>query len=84
MFVEIFFFIIFTYEIKEPALHKNFSFIVVSTHQVAGGIAEKDGQLRKGDQILSVNEFDMRQVSQEAAVNVLKVSSVYALCSTLQ
>lgn len=42
-------------------------------YQVTGGVAEKDGRLQQDDQILSVNEFDMRQVSQEEAVNVLKV-----------
>jgi len=41
--------------------------------QVRGGIAEKDGSLRQGDQILSVDNHDMRSVSQEEAVNILKV-----------
>ncbi|XP_067937557.1 multiple PDZ domain protein-like isoform X2 [Watersipora subatra] len=39
---------------------------------VPGGIAEKDGHLGQGDQILSVNEHNMRQVTQEEAVNILK------------
>ena len=38
-----------------------------------GGCAEADGVLRKGDQILAVNNDDMRSASQENAAALLKV-----------
>ena len=44
--------------------------------QVKGGVAEADGRLVQGDQILSVNGEDMRAVTQEHAAAVLKVSSL--------
>jgi len=39
---------------------------------VAGGVAEADGRLQQGDQILSVNGEDMKQATQEQAAAVLK------------
>ncbi|KAI0215440.1 Multiple PDZ domain protein [Lamellibrachia satsuma] len=39
---------------------------------VKGGVADADGRLMQGDQILSVNGEDMRDVSQEHAAAVLK------------
>jgi hypothetical protein len=38
----------------------------------AGGIADKSGNLRKGDRILSVNNIDFRGVTHEDAATVLK------------
>jgi C-terminal processing protease CtpA/Prc len=38
----------------------------------SGGVADKSGQLRKGDRILSVNNIDLRGVSHEDAVAALK------------
>jgi C-terminal processing protease CtpA/Prc len=38
----------------------------------AGGIADKSGNLRKGDRILSVNSIDFRGVTHEDAAAVLK------------
>ena len=43
--------------------------------QVKGGVADADGRLMQGDQILSVNGEDMRDVSQEHAAAVLKVGA---------
>ena len=40
---------------------------------VKGGIAEADGRLQPGDQILSVNGEDLKNASQEIAAGVLKV-----------
>ena len=39
-----------------------------------GGVAEADGRLMQGDQILAVNGEDMRNATQEYAAGVLKVS----------
>ena len=41
---------------------------------VKGGVAEADGRLLPGDQILSVNGEDLRNASQETAASVLKVN----------
>ena len=41
---------------------------------VKGGVAEADGRLQQGDQILSVNGEDMKQATQEQAAAMLKVS----------
>uniref|UniRef100_A0A8C9QXL8 PDZ domain-containing protein n=1 Tax=Scleropages formosus TaxID=113540 RepID=A0A8C9QXL8_SCLFO len=41
---------------------------------VEGGLVEMDGQLRKGDQILSVNGVDVRVSTEESVVALLKVS----------
>ena len=38
----------------------------------AGGVADKSGELRKGDRILSVNNIDFRGVTHEDAATVLK------------
>lgn len=40
----------------------------------SGGAADKSGQLRKGDQILSVNNIDLRSSNHEDAGTVLKNS----------
>ena len=44
--------------------------------QVKGGVADADCRLVQGDQILSVNGEDMRNVSQEHAAAVLKVGAI--------
>ncbi|XP_073524158.1 multiple PDZ domain protein isoform X3 [Phyllobates terribilis] len=41
---------------------------------VKGGIAETDGRLMQGDQILTVNEEDVRNATQEAVAALLKCS----------
>lgn len=41
---------------------------------VNGGVAEADGRLQPGDQILSVNGEDLSNATQEIAAGVLKVS----------
>ena len=53
---------------------------------VKGGVAEADGRLMQGDQILAVNSEDMRQSTQEYAAAVLKVSpeSKYRNINTLE
>lgn len=43
-------------------------------NQVKGGVAEQDGRLMQGDQILAVNGEDMRNSTQEYAAGVLKVN----------
>ena len=37
-----------------------------------GGVADRSGDLKKGDRILSVNNIDFRGVTHEDAANVLK------------
>ena len=37
-----------------------------------GGVADRSGELRKGDRILSVNNIDLRGASHEDAATVLK------------
>uniref|UniRef100_A0A672Q4B2 PATJ crumbs cell polarity complex component n=1 Tax=Sinocyclocheilus grahami TaxID=75366 RepID=A0A672Q4B2_SINGR len=49
---------------------------------VKGGAADLDGRLMQGDQILSVDEEDMRQASQETVAAILKMSHVSANSST--
>jgi len=44
---------------------------------VKGGVAEADGRLMQGDQILAVNGEDLTHAMQEHAATVLKVR----LCS---
>ena len=41
--------------------------------QVRGGVSEADGRLMQGDQILAVNDEDMRRATQDHAAAVLKV-----------
>ena len=41
-----------------------------------GGVAEADGRLMAGDQILQVNNEDMRNSTQEQAAAILKVTFV--------
>ena len=50
--------------------------------QVKGGVAEADGRLMQGDQILAVNSEDMRNSTQEYAAAVLKVTfaTINSLC----
>lgn len=40
---------------------------------VKGGIADTDGRLMQGDQILTVNGEDVRSANQEAVAALLKV-----------
>ncbi len=47
--------------------------ILMLVVQVKGGVAESDGRLMPGDQILQVNTEDMRNSTQEQAAAVLKV-----------
>lgn len=42
--------------------------------QVKGGVAEADGRLMHGDQILAVNGEDVRHATQEDAAALLKVA----------
>ncbi len=42
--------------------------------QVKGGVAEADGRLMPGDQILSVNGQDFRNMKQEDAATLMKVT----------
>ena len=46
---------------------------------VKGGVAEADGRLLPGDQILSVNGEDLKNATQEIAAGVLKVTMVTSL-----
>ena len=46
---------------------------MLSFLQVKGGVAEADGRLQQGDQILTVNGEDMKQATQEQAAAMLKV-----------
>ena len=46
---------------------------------VKGGVAEADGRLLPGDQILSVNGEDLKNATQEIAAGVLKVTMVMCL-----
>lgn len=41
---------------------------------VKGGIADLDGRLMQGDQILMVNGEDVRNANQEAVAALLKVA----------
>lgn len=47
-----------------------------SDWQVKGGIAEADGRLLAGDQILSVNGEDLKNATQDVAAAVLKVNYI--------
>ena len=42
--------------------------------QVKGGAADSEGSLRQGDQILKVNQEDLKEAQQEEAAALLKVS----------
>lgn len=44
---------------------------------VKGGIADADGRLMQGDQILMVNGEDVRNATQEAVAALLKVDIKY-------
>lgn len=41
---------------------------------LAGGPAERSGQLRRGDRLLAVNEVDITHATHEQAAKALKVS----------
>ena len=43
--------------------------------QVVGGSAEVNGQLMRGDQIMSVNDSDLSNAKQDQAVALLKTAS---------
>ncbi|KAL4640297.1 multiple PDZ domain protein-like [Arapaima gigas] len=45
---------------------------VFVTDIIEGGLAETDGRLRKGDQILSVNGVDVRTTAEESVIALLK------------
>jgi len=47
--------------------------------QVRGGVAESDGRLSAGDQIVKVNGEDMSHVTQEFAAALLKVINYLVL-----
>lgn len=46
---------------------------------LAGGPADVGGELKRGDQLLSVNGVDLRNATHEEAAQALKVS--FSLCS---
>jgi len=48
---------------------------------VRGGVAESDGRLASGDQILKVNGEDVTHITQESAAALLKVLQFVHLCS---
>jgi len=45
--------------------------------QVKGGVADVDGRLLQGDQILAVNNQDLTSAMQEQAATILKVCVSY-------
>jgi len=47
---------------------------------LAGGPADLSGELRRGDQILSVNGINLRTATHEEAAAALKVRSSALLC----
>ena len=49
--------------------------------QVKGGIAEADGRLQAGDQILSVNGEDLKNATQDVAAAALKVKHGFSVAS---
>ena len=49
--------------------------------QVKGGIAEADGRLQAGDQILSVNGEDLKNATQDVAAAALKVKHGLSVAS---
>lgn len=53
---------------------------------VKGGIADADGRLVQGDQILTVNGEDVRNATQEAVAALLKVKANAArtLCNRME
>lgn len=44
---------------------------------LAGGPADQSGELRRGDQILSVNGVNLRQATHEEAAQALKVRTLH-------
>lgn len=50
---------------------------------LAGGPADTSGELRRGDQILSVNGINLRTATHEEAAQALKVSSFLTILSYL-
>ena len=53
-------------------LFRNHPGVYVGT-LIPGGPAEKEGTLRKGDQIMAVNGVDVKSASQEVVAQLLKV-----------
>lgn len=47
-----------------------------------GGIAEADGRLQAGDQILSVNGEDLKNATQDVAAAALKVKHGLSVASS--
>ena len=47
--------------------------VVCILMKVKGGVAEVDGRLKPGDQIISVNNEELRNATQEHAAALLKV-----------
>lgn len=47
-----------------------------------GGIAEADGRLQAGDQILSVNGEDLKNATQDVAASALKVKHGLSVASS--
>ena len=48
---------------------------VFISDMVAGGVAELNGQLLRGDQIMNVNDKDLSEAKQDQAVAVLKTAA---------
>ena len=48
---------------------------------MTGGVADRDGHVMPGDQILSVNDVDLRNANQEIAAALLKVRDNSVSCS---
>ena len=44
---------------------------------MAGGIAEADGRLARGDQIITINGEDVREARQDKVAAILKVGNLY-------
>ena len=63
--------IIYTLKTLDFTSNANFFFKL----QVVGGSAEVNGQLMRGDQIMSVNDSDLSNAKQDQAVALLKTAS---------
>lgn len=50
---------------------------------IKGGLADTDGRLMQGDQILSVNGEDVRSATQEAVAGLLKVVTISVVVTTV-
>lgn len=49
--------------------------MILFLFQVLGGLAETNGNILRGDQIIAVNEKDLTDAKQEEAVAVLKTTA---------